>query len=150
MELNGAKGVAMTFLGLGSIVLGLIPRILAARNYRLGNNEQSKLHAITSALLCLGAGVLLATAFTHILPEVSGGERLRSEVTSQTSPHTSSLYYVRATLFQVEESFLDLPEYEGIPMAEIIFFAGFFFCYLLEELVLSIASTTHQPTRQRR
>ncbi|XP_062554484.1 zinc transporter ZIP2-like [Armigeres subalbatus] len=58
---DGAKLLAIFILGLGSLVCGLIPVYWT--------KQQSRPTLIT-VLLCFGAGVLLATALVHMLPEV--------------------------------------------------------------------------------
>ncbi|XP_030565756.1 zinc transporter ZIP1-like [Drosophila novamexicana] len=57
------KYLAMLVLGLGSLFSGMLPAIISARN-------RLRFPLITSLLLCYGAGILLATALVHILPEV--------------------------------------------------------------------------------
>lgn len=84
---EGTKLLAIFVLGLGSVVCGLIPVFWT--------KQQSRPTLIT-VLLCFGAGVLLATALVHMLPEVR----------------------------------LLLPRY-----AEVIFCAGYFLIYAVEEFV---------------
>ncbi|TDG45702.1 hypothetical protein AWZ03_007840 [Drosophila navojoa] len=57
------KVLAMLVLGLGSLLSGMLPAIISERN-------RQRFPLITSLLLCFGAGILLATALVHILPEV--------------------------------------------------------------------------------
>ncbi|KAH8312651.1 hypothetical protein KR044_011986, partial [Drosophila immigrans] len=57
------KVLAMIVLGLGSLVSGMLPAIISERN-------RQRFPLTTSLLLCFGAGILLATALVHILPEV--------------------------------------------------------------------------------
>ncbi|XP_002019704.2 protein zntD [Drosophila persimilis] len=57
------KVLAMLILGLGSFLSGMLPAIISERNRR-------RFPLTTSLLLCFGAGILLATALVHILPEV--------------------------------------------------------------------------------
>ncbi|XP_039491133.1 zinc transporter ZIP1 isoform X1 [Drosophila santomea] len=57
------KVLAMLVLGLGSLLSGLLPAFISERNRR-------RFPLTTSLLLCFGAGILLATALVHILPEV--------------------------------------------------------------------------------
>ncbi|XP_022209879.1 protein zntD [Drosophila obscura] len=57
------KVLAMLVLGLGSFLSGMLPAIISERNRR-------RFPLTTSLLLCFGAGILLATALVHILPEV--------------------------------------------------------------------------------
>ncbi|XP_060650143.1 LOW QUALITY PROTEIN: zinc transporter ZIP1 [Drosophila nasuta] len=57
------KVLAMAVLGLGSLLSGMLPAIISERN-------RQRFPLTTSLLLCFGAGILLATALVHILPEV--------------------------------------------------------------------------------
>lgn len=57
------KVLAMLILGLGSLLSGMLPAIISERN-------RQRFPLTTSLLLCFGAGILLATALVHILPEV--------------------------------------------------------------------------------
>lgn len=63
MNKNWAKVVVMISLGFGSMFIGLLPAALSKRNLR--NNP-----LLLTILLCFGAGVLMATALVHMLPEV--------------------------------------------------------------------------------
>lgn len=58
------KVLAMLVLGLGSLLSGMLPAIISERN-------RLRFPLTTSLLLCFGAGILLATALVHILPEVN-------------------------------------------------------------------------------
>ncbi|KAH8264202.1 hypothetical protein KR038_004381 [Drosophila bunnanda] len=57
------KVLAMLVLGLGSLLSGMLPAFISERN-------RQRFPLTTSILLCYGAGILLATALVHILPEV--------------------------------------------------------------------------------
>ncbi|XP_065370662.1 zinc transporter ZIP1 [Calliphora vicina] len=57
------KVLAMVVLGLGSFISGILPAFISERNRR-------RFPLTTSLMLCFGAGILLATALIHILPEV--------------------------------------------------------------------------------
>ncbi|XP_039948013.1 zinc transporter ZIP1 [Bactrocera neohumeralis] len=60
---DGEKILAMCSLGLGSFLFGMLPAVISAQNRR-------RFPLTISLLLCFGAGILLATAIVHILPEV--------------------------------------------------------------------------------
>uniref|UniRef100_A0A0K8VJG0 Zinc transporter ZIP3 n=1 Tax=Bactrocera latifrons TaxID=174628 RepID=A0A0K8VJG0_BACLA len=60
---DGEKILAMCSLGLGSFLFGMLPAVISAQNRR-------RFPLTISLLLCFGAGILLATALVHILPEV--------------------------------------------------------------------------------
>lgn len=60
---DGEKILAMCVLGLGSLLFGMLPAVISDQNRR-------RFPLTISSLLCFGAGILLATALVHILPEV--------------------------------------------------------------------------------
>lgn len=62
-----AKLASMVLIGAGSFVVGIAPACFISRVRHL----QRKL--LLSCALCFGAGVLLATATLHVLPEVRHG-----------------------------------------------------------------------------
>jgi len=67
-----AKVVSIVCLFLVPLILGLLP-VIIARKFKLrgSDNEISPTVKTTiSALLCFGGGVMMATAFIHILPEI--------------------------------------------------------------------------------
>ncbi|XP_045101639.1 protein zntC-like isoform X2 [Portunus trituberculatus] len=69
MELLTIKIIALTLLGVFSLFFGLLPlrlrKVLAK-----GSKRRDR---VVSCLLCFGGGVLLATVFTHMLPETREG-----------------------------------------------------------------------------
>ena len=62
-----AKIACMALLGFVSFILGAIPWKL----YKYLATESRGRKLTVSIMLCFGAGVLLATAMIHIIPEVS-------------------------------------------------------------------------------
>lgn len=116
--LLSAKLVAMFGLWLASFCVGLLPQVLACRGRR-GVWERHRALAV-SLLLCFGGGVLLFTTFVHLQPEV------------------------RAGFAELQRSRVLPPAQHGLPLAELVFCAGFFFVYLVEELVhLSLDDGAH-------
>jgi len=109
------KLVAMITLGLCSFMVGV-----AAIKFRgvlgLQTKELKRSRTIiNSILLCFGAGVLLATALLHILPETRQGMKEAQKA-------------------------LDISW-----LAELVFCVGFFLVYLVEELVhLTLHRTKHR------
>ncbi|XP_055546248.1 zinc transporter ZIP1 [Wyeomyia smithii] len=63
MSKNEAKLLAILALGVGSFLSGILPLFCSQRN-------RDRFPVLISFLLCFGAGVLLATALVHMLPEV--------------------------------------------------------------------------------
>ncbi|KAF4532653.1 hypothetical protein B566_EDAN009834 [Ephemera danica] len=113
-----AKIVSMIVLGVVSFLLGILPIRLAKWLRWEFNASRSQL--ILSLLLCFGGGVLLYTTFLHLQPEVREGvEALqRSKVLPTFDKH--------------------------IHLAELIFCCGFFFVYLVEELVHVFLDSRHE------
>uniref|UniRef100_A0A4Y0BEB3 Zinc/iron transporter n=1 Tax=Anopheles funestus TaxID=62324 RepID=A0A4Y0BEB3_ANOFN len=60
---NEAKLLAIVVLGFGSFLCGVLPIYISQRN-------RERYPGTLSFLLCFGAGVLLATAIVHMLPEI--------------------------------------------------------------------------------
>ncbi|CAG9763056.1 unnamed protein product [Ceutorhynchus assimilis] len=106
-DLIVAKIVSMVVLGLASFLLGLLPLKLT----KLGSFQSidGSKNLLLSLLLCFGGGVLLFTTFIHLQPEVR-----------EFFDH-----------LKAEDRILDW----GVPMSELVFCFGFFFVYLIEELV---------------
>ncbi|XP_060520494.1 zinc transporter ZIP1-like [Cylas formicarius] len=102
-----AKVVAMAVLGLSSFLLGVLPLKLSKLTSLKSIDGDKNL--LISLLLCFGGGVLLFTTFIHLQPEV------REYFSSLQRQHR-------------------IPEI-GFPISEVVFCAGFFFVYLVEELV---------------
>merc|ERR1712223_298216 len=117
-----AKILSMVILGGFSLLLGLIP-IKLVEKYNLkeissGNNENKKeknkvmsttfKHLALTALNCFGAGVILTTCFTHMLPEIN--EMLEAS-------------YKDGTIAK-----------PVVPLAEILLLCGFLMIYLIEEI----------------
>ena len=61
------KLITMTLLAVVSLILGFLP--LKIGKYFLFDDKVWK-RTFTSVLLCFGGGVLFATSFIHMLPEV--------------------------------------------------------------------------------
>lgn len=104
-----AKIVASISLGLSSFLIGLSPlKLQKLFNIQSGSEDKN---LVISLLLCFGGGVLLFTTFIHLQPEV------------------------REIIADLEDR-NKLPSIaHGLPTSELIFCFGFFFVYLIEELV---------------
>lgn len=106
-----AKATAMCVLFVAAAIFGLIPFKLADWfRWRLGDpTVASKSAHIVAALLAFGGGVLIATTFLHLLPEVAENvEQL------QAAGRLPTLQF---------------------HLAELLMCAGFFAMYFVEELV---------------
>lgn len=78
---DGAKILAMASLGLGSFIFGMLPASISERNRR-------RFPFSTSLMLCFGAGILLATALVHMLPDVR-----------RTMPDNAEVYFCAGFFF---------------------------------------------------
>ncbi|KAF0288816.1 Zinc transporter ZIP1 [Amphibalanus amphitrite] len=110
MSVQSAKLGAFCLLLISSLTLGLLPFWLTAclkRRQTAGGGGAARL--AISCLQCLGGGVLLATVFTHMLPEVREG--LTTALGGEPT----------------------------LPLAELLLCVGMFGIYLLEELALLCA-----------
>ncbi|XP_008486719.1 zinc transporter ZIP3 [Diaphorina citri] len=104
-----AKLSAITVLGLGSLLLGLCPIIIRHRK----RGSSFVFQNVTSVLMYFGGGVLLATTFLHLLPEVK--EQIED--------------------LQKEKGLFSEKEF---PFAECIMCAGFFMMFTIESIVHSL------------
>ncbi|CAO1406266.1 unnamed protein product [Diamesa tonsa] len=110
-----AKSIAAVTLFLVSVISGIIPFKLAQiykwNDQSLEDNKkrEQKTKLIVSILLCFGGGVLLATTFLHLLPDI------RTEI-------------------QVLQEQKLIPNWQ-VALAELLMCSGFFLIYLIEELV---------------
>jgi len=110
-DVLAAKIGSMCILGGLSLFFGLIP-IKIVEKFGLANldkkGKSSKTQIALTALNCFGAGVILTTCFTHMLPEVNEGLEMSYKDGSITEPK--------------------------VPLAEILVICGFLMIYLIEEL----------------
>ena len=109
MDLVGVKVTVLILLGLIKLGSGLLPLLLVKM---LKKGRMKWIEDFMAGLMCIGGGVLLATVFIHMLPEVR-----------------ESLELVR------EEKGDDSLMAGGFPFAELTLCAGFFVIYLIEALV---------------
>jgi len=108
MEATAAKIVSMFLLGGISLFLGLLPLLLKKCNL-IGQSTSSRRGKFAvSALSCFGGGVILATCFTHMLPEVN--TFMKKNIQEGHFPDT------------------------GLAMSEILMLCGFFMIYIVEEV----------------
>lgn len=108
-DLIVAKAVAMAVLGIASFIIGTFP-VKLSKMMKIKTGDDDK-NLLISLLLCFGGGVLLFTTFIHLQPEVRDS-------------------------FANLEAHDKIPTWgHGIPVSELVFCFGFFFVYMVEELV---------------
>ena len=123
MSALSAKLAALSLLLLTTLLLGLLPFWLTSclkRRQSSGGGGGGGGRLALSCLQCLGGGVLLATVFAHMLPEVR--ETLTAELGGEAT----------------------------LPLAELLLCAGLFSIYLMEELGVACAQPGEVRQRERR
>lgn len=117
MELVSTKILVLTLLGVLRLFFGLVPLKITKKlkiwgesgvSHKLVERRKKQVDLAISLCLCFGGGVLLATCFIHMIPEV------------------------RESLEAVKARHL-LPETE-FPLAELFICCGFFLVYVIEEI----------------
>jgi zinc transporter ZupT len=109
MELIAVKLLVMTLSGVLRVFFGMFPLLVVKtvmKTWSKATDERIK--KIISILMFFGGGVLLATCFLHMMPEV-------------------------------RDSFAKADP--DLPLSEVVFLAGFFLVYLIEDVVHSIIHT---------
>ena len=91
MEVSAAKIVSMLLLGGISLFLGLLPLLLKKCNVIGQSTSSRRGKFVVSALSCFGGGVILATCFTHMLPEVN--TFMKKNIQEGHFPDTGMLAY---------------------------------------------------------
>ncbi|TRY68979.1 hypothetical protein TCAL_09729, partial [Tigriopus californicus] len=104
-------------LGGVSLIVGILP-IKLSQCFDWKSERSKKNNFLFSALSCFGAGVILTTCLTHMLPEVN--EFLEFNIQQQTIPDT------------------------GLPLAEIFVLCGFFMIFIVEELIHMVIQRWHK------
>lgn len=130
MNLIVTQIIVSFILFCGTLICGSIPsvivRYLESKTRNEIRNETNNKASALSFLMCFGGGILLATCFVHMLPEVR---------------HT----FVRAHISQVNST-TNNHDNEGsdFPTAEFVMCCGFFLIYLLEEIIHSCIDSSHR------
>ncbi len=86
MDLVATKIIVLLLMVVLQVLPGLLPVLLSAR---MRKNRADLLEKLIGAVLCVGGGVLLATVFIHMTPEVRGKyiPRLTIKGWIDESPH---------------------------------------------------------------
>lgn len=102
------KLIVLAISGLVRIIFGMIPLfVMKILTKSWSKGADKRLKSVISILMFFGGGVLLATCFLHMMPEV-------------------------------RDSFREAEPDLELPLSEIIFLAGFFLVYMIEDIVHSI------------
>lgn len=121
MELVYTKILVLTLLGVFRLFFGLVPLKITKKlklwgessvSHRLVNQRRQRVDAAISFCLSFGGGVLLATCFIHMIPEVRESLEAAKRSGSSVISHNTSF-----------------------PFAEFIICCGFFLVYVIEEVV---------------
>ena len=133
-DLLVSKIIVLILFGLLKFMAGLTPSILLKR-LNVDGNRKRWLEKTMGGILCVGGGVLLATVFVHMLPEVRESintAKKQFEKTKGKDEHHG------------HEPHEDGHEDEhGYPFAELITCAGFFVIYFIEAVVHRVFRGTH-------
>jgi len=112
MDLTGTKVTALLIMLVLTLISGYLP--LKLRKFI---TNTSKADTYLSATICFGAGVLMATVFLHLIPEV-----IEEVNAAMASGYIKDVHY---------------------PIGFLIVCAGFFIMYLIDELVHTWAHNHH-------
>jgi zinc transporter 1/2/3 len=141
MELVSTKILVLTLLGVIRLFFGLIPLKITKKlklwgesgvSHKLVEQRRVRVDTAISLCLCFGGGVLLATCFIHMIPEVRESIEAVKRSGSSVISHDTSF-----------------------PFAELLICCGFFLVYVIEEVAhrLFVHSghskpCTHSPAPQ--
>ncbi|XP_037086843.1 filaggrin-2-like [Pollicipes pollicipes] len=127
------KVACLVLFAVVTMCCGLLPLVLSkltrswAKKFEPGRVllwVRSHSELIVSLVMCLGAGVLLATIFTHMIPEI------REQ-------------------FEAIEAAGALPKF-GLPPGELFLCAGFFMVFFVEQMVHALLTRGHRRKRRRK
>jgi len=124
LDLVTTKVLAMAIMAIISFIVGFFPlRLSRMVGWAPDGPHSKRKDIVTSLLLCLGGGVLMATSLVHMVPQVrkNFGAAVGSTGQNTTDWHTEPV------------------SSDQVPLAEIMICAGFFVVFLIEELVLTFA-----------
>lgn len=120
MDLVTTKYIVLVLMGAIRLVCGMLPwAIVKAIRGRWSKNADRRLKKCISVLVFFGGGVMLATCFLHMMPEVQEG---------------------------FNEALPDI----HLPIAQIVFVAGFFLVYMMEDIVHALIDKRKAAKRKRK
>lgn len=123
-DLVVAKVTSILVLGIVSFLIGILPiQLTKWFSWNLEKTGGGR-SLVVSLLLCFGGGVLMFTTFLHLQPEVR---------------ESMEALYKKGILPEMAES---------VQLPELIFCVGFFFVYLIEEVVHSVLDHKHVQTEE--
>lgn len=120
MELVSTKILVLTLLGVIRLLFGLVPLKITKKlklwgesgvSVELVEERRARVDTAISLCLCFGGGVLLATCFIHMIPEVRESLEVVKRSGSSVISHDTSF-----------------------PFAELLICCGFFLVYVIEEI----------------
>ena len=132
MDVLGVKIIVLILIGLIKFGSGMLPMYLLPRIRRMGINRRT-LDKAMAGVLCVGGGVLLATVFVHMIPEVRETYETAIKHLNEESGHGHDH----------DDHDHDEHDHHGYPMAELLTCAGFFVIYLIEAVVHRLFLTVH-------
>ena len=140
-DLLVSKIMVLILFGLLKFMAGLTPSLLLKR-LNVDGKRKRWLEKTMGGILCVGGGVLLATVFVHMLPEVRESINTAKKQFEKTKDKDD--HHVHEHRVDQHEPHGDGHEDEhGYPFAELITCAGFFVIYFIEAVVHRVFRGTH-------
>ena len=140
-DLLVSKIIVLILFGLLKFIAGLAPSILLKR-LNVDGKRKRWLEKTMGGILCVGGGVLLATVFVHMLPEVR--ESINTAKKQFGNTKAKDEHHGHGHRMDENEVHGDGHEDEhGYPFAELITCAGFFVIYFIEAIVHRVFRGTH-------
>nr|CAD7427184.1 unnamed protein product [Timema monikensis] len=131
MEIVPTKILVLTLLGVLRLFFGLVPLKITKRlhlwgasgvTHKLVETRRRQVDIAITLCLCFGGGVLFATCFIHMIPEVR-----------------ASLETVRISGGTI------IPKESSFPFAELLICIGFFVVYIIEEVAHRLFLHSKEP-----
>ena len=132
-DLLVSKVIVLILFGLLKFITGLTPSILLKR-LNVDGKRKRWLEKTMGGILCVGGGVLLATVFVHMLPEVRESINTAKKQFEKNNENTTTKHEPHGDGHEDEH---------GYPFAELITCAGFFVIYFIEAIVHRVFKGSH-------
>ena len=143
-DLLVSKIIVLILFGLLKFFAGLTPSILLTR-LNVDGKRKRWLEKTMGGILCVGGGVLLATVFVHMLPEVR--ESINTAKKQFANTKENDEHHAHDHRVGEHEPHGDghdgHEDDHGYPFAELITCAGFFVIYFIEAIVHRVFRGTH-------
>ena len=88
MDLIASKVIVLILFGLLKFITGLAPSLILKR-LKVHGKRKAWLEQAMGGVLCIGGGVLLATVFVHMIPEVRESLKTAAKQLQKVSTKTT-------------------------------------------------------------